>query len=301
MERIGIDVIGDVHGRAEPLRALLERLGYRWRDAAYRHPWRTVMFLGDLVDRGADVGGTVALVRAMVASGSAEIVLGNHELNLLRWFAEDDHDGHLRPHSERNTAQAAASLHWFATEPEAAAEALDWFQNLPLFLERSGARFVHACWHPADLETLAGRTTLRALGWDAPGFKATAEGRAVERLLKGPEAGLPVGLTAADADGNQRHDARLRWWLEPGGLKFRAAVMAELSGSAEGELPAGLESNFAPPKPGAGPVFIGHYNFAHGTAALHPQVACVDFGGPQRIGAYRWDGELVIQPDHFVY
>jgi hypothetical protein len=160
---------------------------------------------------------------------------------------------------------------------------------------------VHACWHPADLETLAGRTTLRALGWDAPGFKATAEGRAVERMLKGPETGLSAGLEAADEDGNQRHDARLRWWLEPGGLKFRAAVMAELSGAAEEELPAGLEPNFAPPRPGAGPVFIGHYNFAHGPEVLHPQVACVDFGGPRSIGAYRWDGEPVIQPDHFVH
>jgi hypothetical protein len=41
------DVVGDVHGHAGALTALLEKLGYRERAGVYRHPDRTAVFLGD--------------------------------------------------------------------------------------------------------------------------------------------------------------------------------------------------------------------------------------------------------------
>ncbi len=40
------DIIGDVHGFAQPLRALLVKLGYQIADGVYRHPTRKVIFLG---------------------------------------------------------------------------------------------------------------------------------------------------------------------------------------------------------------------------------------------------------------
>ena len=49
----GFDVIGDIHGHADALRRLLTRLDYR-EDASgvFRHPLRTVIFVGDYIDRG---------------------------------------------------------------------------------------------------------------------------------------------------------------------------------------------------------------------------------------------------------
>lgn len=277
MPPTGIDVIGDVHGRSAELRALLARLGYRERGGAWRHPSREALFMGDLVDRGPGVGETLALVRAMVDAGSARMVLGNHELNLLRWFTADGRGGHLRTHDARRRAQAGATLAWCEARPAEAAEALRWFQDLPLFLEAGGARFVHACWHPADAARIGDRRTLRQLDWTSPAFRESPEGRAVETLLKGPEVSLPAGTETVDADGHRRREVRLAWWEDPEGHPYAA------------------------PGPGEGPVFIGHYTLPGTHGALHPRVACVDFGGPGAVGAYRWDGEGEIHPRHFVH
>jgi polynucleotide kinase-phosphatase len=85
------DVVGDVHGCAAELRALLEKLGWVLRlDDAGRavdahHPaGRTAVFVGDLVDRGPDTPGVLRLVMGMVASGTALCVSGNHEAKLVR-------------------------------------------------------------------------------------------------------------------------------------------------------------------------------------------------------------------------
>ena len=50
----GYDVIGDIHGHAGALRRLLEKLGYVEKMGIYRHPTRTVVFVGDFIDRGPE-------------------------------------------------------------------------------------------------------------------------------------------------------------------------------------------------------------------------------------------------------
>lgn len=52
----GYDVIGDVHGCATALEELLRGLDYRVKQSsgAYEHPERQAVFVGDLVDRGAE-------------------------------------------------------------------------------------------------------------------------------------------------------------------------------------------------------------------------------------------------------
>jgi hypothetical protein len=63
------DVIGDVHGEFDKLVALLARLGYWELGGTWRHPDRTAIFVGDLIDRGPKQLATVDLVRAMVDAG----------------------------------------------------------------------------------------------------------------------------------------------------------------------------------------------------------------------------------------
>ncbi|WP_433545252.1 polynucleotide kinase-phosphatase [Streptomyces sp. CA-294286] len=77
------DIIGDVHGCRSELETLLGKLGYE--DGV--HPrGRTAVFVGDLVDRGPDSPGVLRRVMAMVASGNALCVPGNHENKLGRWL-----------------------------------------------------------------------------------------------------------------------------------------------------------------------------------------------------------------------
>jgi len=88
------DVIGDIHGCYDELVELLETLGYQvtvpcsddLRDGpVYAHPGkRTLVFLGDIVDRGPRILDTFRLVRNTVEAGNALCVPGNHDVKLLR-------------------------------------------------------------------------------------------------------------------------------------------------------------------------------------------------------------------------
>jgi predicted kinase len=79
-----VDVIGDVHGNITELRQLLETWGYN--DDLIHPDGRTLLFLGDLIDRGPTIEGSLlCLELAMQAVSQGHVVLlGNHEMNLLR-------------------------------------------------------------------------------------------------------------------------------------------------------------------------------------------------------------------------
>lgn len=85
------DVIGDVHGCLSELVELLEKLGYRIVQNTDRQPidavhpdGRTVVFVGDLVDRGPDTVGVLRLAMGITGKGHALAVPGNHEARLIR-------------------------------------------------------------------------------------------------------------------------------------------------------------------------------------------------------------------------
>jgi len=91
------DIIGDLHGCAPELRALLTKLGYErtdgdsadapWGRELWRHrQGRRAVFVGDLVDRGPEVLNTVRIVRNMVRAREAFCVAGNHDVKLVRWL-----------------------------------------------------------------------------------------------------------------------------------------------------------------------------------------------------------------------
>jgi protein phosphatase len=98
------DIIGDVHGCADELEALLRTLGWQLHtttpeattDDGLRvlpriraeHPeGRTAVFLGDLVDRGPDSPRALSLAMDMVEDGVALMVPGNHEVKFEKWLA----------------------------------------------------------------------------------------------------------------------------------------------------------------------------------------------------------------------
>jgi serine/threonine protein phosphatase 1 len=79
-------VVGDVHGRADLLDALLGRIS---RDS----PSYRVIFLGDLINRGPDSRCVLRAVRRELERCAASmLILGNHE-ELLLDFLDDPADG----------------------------------------------------------------------------------------------------------------------------------------------------------------------------------------------------------------
>jgi hypothetical protein len=303
------DIVGDVHGHAERLEALLDTLGYLQHAGAWRHPERTVIFVGDFIDRGPGQLRTLNLVRSMIDAGSAQAVMGNHELNAIGWMTTDpDDDGlYLRPRhgpkGEKNRRQHQAFLSEVGPDSPEHRSWIDWFLELPLWIETSSFRVVHACWSPAAADSLAPWLRNGAkLNIDAlPVFyqRSHPACTAVDVLLKGPEVSLPAGSSFTDKDGHERHEIRTRWWA-PESRTFREAYI----GPDDVEIPdIALPAGEATPAPDRS-TFIGHYWLNPNEAArpLSDRVACVDYsvakGGP--LMAYRYSGEATLTAENFV-
>lgn len=290
------DIIGDIHGHAEKLIALLQKLGYQFMNGTWRHPFSQVIFLGDYIDRGPEHVRTVNIVRRMVYAGSAQAIMGNHELNAIAWHTPDSENpgDYLRPHhsakyGEKNRNQHAAFLAEVEANPELHAEIIGWFQGLPLWLDLPGLRVVHACWHSGFMEYLAPyltelnqlsvmvmpevtREPENDLDRDTPTpsiFKAT------EMLTKGPETPLPEGHGFHDKDGHYRNRVRIRWW-DSNAINFNVAAM--LSEDERELLPKSLiPEHMRIGYDGDKPLFFGHYWLTNTPSIFSPKSACLDY------------------------
>jgi len=89
-----LDVVGDVHGLLDELKALLLKAGWVIEEEKIHHPQgRKLLFLGDLVDRGPRSIETVRFVRQAVLQGVAMCLQGNHELKLVRFIDKATAEG----------------------------------------------------------------------------------------------------------------------------------------------------------------------------------------------------------------
>ncbi len=294
------DIIGDIHGHADELRDLLNTLSYRkWR-GLHRHPeGRKALFLGDFVDRGPQIRRVLETVRSMVEAGEALAILGNHEVNAIRYGTPGSDALPLRPHTHNNTIQHQKTLDQFP-DPAEWASWLEWFSSLPLYLDLGGLRAVHACWDFEALNTLTGIGRLEGQVLERFSRKGTSEYDAVSQILNGPEAELPEGYEHETSDGRMRTEFRVKWWIDITGLNSREAIFPE-----NPEIPELPPRDL--PKTGypedAPPTFFGHYALKEQIPApIRPNLACLDYGTGKGgfLCAYRWDGESEIDPGKFV-
>jgi len=103
---MGYDLIGDIHGEAPTLKALLEKLGYQLTTDGYDHPEnRTVIFVGDLVDRGHWQKEVISTVRVMTEAGNAICIMGNQVFNAIAYGTVGPNGRTLREHSAKNVKQ----------------------------------------------------------------------------------------------------------------------------------------------------------------------------------------------------
>lgn len=179
-----LDIVGDIHGELHALQDLLRHLGY---DDSGRHPQaRTLVFVGDFVDRGPNSPGVVDLVQRLVEGGNACAIAGNHEINLLRhdpkdgagWFFDE------RLHSDLHKYSRFAR----ATNTLQRARIETFLNSLPLGLERDDLRVIHAAWHAPDID----KARAMALGsaraeydrWEQQAAQAAFELRIAERMTE---------------------------------------------------------------------------------------------------------------------
>lgn len=297
------DIIGDVHGHADALLRLLLKLGYTESQDVFRHGTRKVIFVGDFVDRGPDQKGVLRIARNMCEANTAQAILGNHEFNAIAWATPNGKGGFLREHSEKNNRQHAEFLRQLNEESPEYYDAIRWFKQLPVWLEFSGLRVVHACWHEPSRTDL--RPYLDSRGcFTEEGFReALRRGStayaAADILLKGPEQRLPPGMSFVDGSGYERRDVRIRWW-DPHATTFRKAAIGiddRIEDLPEVELPIDfryMEST---------PVLFGHYWLDGEPTIRFSNVACLDFSVARKgyLTAYRWSGERALSNEHLVH
>ena len=302
------DIIGDIHGHADKLHALLAQLGYRDTNGAYRHPSRTAIFVGDFIDRGPRQVDSVMTVRRMMDVGSAMAVMGNHEFNAIAWHTAD----HERPGEflrarggalgEKNRQQHGAFLTEVESKPALHAEIINWFMTLPLWLDLPGLRVVHACWHDGYMDELRPHLTPALQLNPALMVQASRKGqmpyRTVEALTKGLECRLPEGHSFQDKDGHTRHEVRIKWW-DTTATSYRDLAMPD---SIRLKLPdIKLESDARSPYDNVKPVFFGHYWMTGIPKLQSPTAACVDYSSAKdgSLVAYRWDAGTELDDRNF--
>ncbi|WP_417689393.1 metallophosphoesterase [Pseudidiomarina sp.] len=297
------DIIGDVHGHADKLEALLRKMGYRERDGVWRHPERKLISVGDLVDRGTQNRRTVDIVRAMQEAGEALVIMGNHEFNAVAWATYDEHGEPLRPHSPHRFEQHEAFLREAEAAPEWYQRTLAWFRSLPLYLELPELHVTHACWHEPSRQIIDAHTdengALLDHAWQLGARRGHELYDAIEVMAKGWEIELPEGYSFRDKSQHERFHIRTQWWRDDSRLYRDIALgVDDVSNLPSGEVPGSALPGYDHAKP----LFLGHYWMKGQPCLQSAKIACVDWsagkGGP--MVAYRFDGESELSNDKFV-
>lgn len=312
------DIVGDIHGHAEPLEGLLDELGYVRRGGEWEAPeGHTLVFVGDLIDRGPNQLRVLEIVKSLVDAQVALITLGNHEFNALCWSIRDPRPdgGFLRPHETKKRKQHAAFLDQLSKQERETY--LDWFLTIPLWLELDGLRVIHACWEESSRELVEDALSgSRFVTKDQVVRIATDEQlkAAVEILLKGPELDLTRHNLPefVDKDGTPRTHARIKWWVRGSDRVVDLAEIPPGSKTDKKERYPKIERHLVADEAHqfdfheGTPVFYGHYWRRHEDGleiACTEETACVDFsagkGGP--LAAYQWsEGDSSISPEGYV-
>jgi hypothetical protein len=307
------DVIGDIHGQAAKLEALLIRLGYSESAEGWVAPaGHQAIFLGDLIDRGPEQIKVVNIVRSMIDRGQAHSVMGNHEYNAIAYVRERlDADGnpipgqYLRNRSPNKVAQHTEFLRQVGEGSELHMELVEWFRSLPVYLDLGDIRVVHAWWYQPHVDLIAGRWNEgEPLPEDllhAAHDKGSPEYDAMEGLCKGLEIGLPDPHFFIDHNGQKRRNVRAKWWHEsPNSFRDVAIV----GGDEQHRIPDHPlpEDYLAVPVKGS-PVFIGHYWMEGRPHLMARTVAGLDWSaakGDEPLVAYRCRGEAELDAANYV-
>ncbi len=286
------DIIGDVHGYADKLEALLKKMGYQEIDGVYQHPERILVSVGDLVDRGPQQCRSVDIIRAMCEHGFAYCIMGNHEFNAVAWATKDHKGNYLREHSAKNRKQHQAFLNEAKQDPALYRETIAWFKTLPLYLDLPELRVIHACWHQPSLTILNKYATNGVLhddAWVAASTKGHELYNAIEVLCKGWEVSLPDGYSFLDKDKNKRTEIRTKWWQENDPSYQGLAIgVHDLSCLPADNIPGDVMPGYDNKKP----LFIGHYWMKGAPSLQSNTIVCVDWSvadGGEMVG-YRLTG-----------
>ncbi len=299
------DIIGDIHGHATLLKALLKKMGYaKEANGTFSHPYRKAVFIGDIINRGPEIRQTLKIVRSMVEEEKALAIPGNHEYNAITYFLKDENKKYIYKRSSKTKLPMRKTLDCFASHPEEWETYLKFFRNLPVFLDLGELRVVHACWNDKHIQHLntvfpEGKLKKKHL---RTALKDTETATAIEETLKGMEYHLPPDLIVKDSRGMNRRNFRMKWWESPEGQTFRQISFGNKFQLPPYTIPKELVSSLPGYPTDAPPVFFGHFSLLSGATVIRPNLCCIDSSvtNTQTLSAYRWDGEQKLHDKNIV-
>lgn len=144
--------IGDVHGEMGKLDLLLDHIRF---DASRRSGAHKIVFLGDMIDRGADSRAVVAKAKALCESSAALALKGNHEELMLHALANRESIG-IYHWAENGGDETIASYMMANGATDDFRDAIDkdhiaWIKSLPTIVRDEARKlaFVHGGIDPA--------------------------------------------------------------------------------------------------------------------------------------------------------
>ncbi len=273
------DIIGDIHGYADELEKLLQKLGYKLVAGIYKHPKnRKAVFVGDYIDRGPKIRETLHIVKNMCDAGNAEAIMGNHEYNAVCFHTKDkENGGFFRAHGFKEIYQHYETLSQFKDFPEEWKLFLDWFKELPLYKDFNHFRVVHAYWKDEHIEWIKNnyKNNLTDDFLKRANKEGTVEYNIIEETLKGKEVTLENGGSFTDKDGVRRTKCRFKWWLPLEKRKLKKHVLLQCPVNI-GEEEENTEHNdivYTAEKP----VFFGHYWLKDEPVIDNSNAICLDY------------------------
>ena len=294
-----VDFIGDIHGHADKLEALLEKLGYQKTGGVYQHPTRKVFFLGDFIDRGPKILEVLNIAIPMIESGSAQAIMGNHEYNYLAFHTPTKSgEGFLRQRSDKNQKQCQETINQLSDSENK--RLLSWIWKLPLWIDTDEFRAIHACWDQPSAEKIKASSMGNKLNLETlyeSSIKNTPTYHAIETLLKGKEVNLPPELHFHDKDGHKRTEARVCWWDKDRKILIPTKhIDPETYQTHKEKLPI-------PETPIEKPTFFGHYWESGTPKIINPRAVCLDYSVAKNghLCAYRFDGEGELESEKLIW
>ncbi|WP_044118395.1 metallophosphoesterase [Alkaliflexus imshenetskii] len=300
------DIIGDIHGYPDELKALLVKLGYGQEKGYWSHPQRRAIFVGDFVSRGPGTRDVLLIIRNMVENDAALAVLGNHELNVIGHFTINSKGKPIAQLAPSNIAQMDRISDQFRGEEEVLADTVKWLRRLPFFIDLGHLRVVHAYWSDENRyeieQTMTKNKLTKSLVKEI--FKGESLfAKAVWQTTRGIEINLPKDLIIKDEKGVQRTNFRIKWWENPHGKTFRSISYGNRFRLPDYTVPEQILFPFEIYDASKPLVFIGHYCALSEPLITASNVCCTDscLAGPGRLAAYRYQGEKELWHEYFVF
>lgn len=300
------DIIGDVHGYAEELKALLLKMGYNQDNGIWHHPERVAVFTGDFTCRGSSTRESIRIVRNMVENQTAIAILGNHEINVIGHFTKNKEGILFKEATGSNKKIMDKIIAEYRYEKKALKDDIKWLRRLPFCFDAGKFRVVHAHWSDRNRKIIRENRTKEKLTKKLLSEIFMADSSlavAVRQTTRGIEINLPHDLVIKDNNNIRRTNFRIKWWESPKGKTFRDMSYGNKFLLPPYSIPPEIIPPFEVYPSDAPTVFVGHYCVEEKQMLPASNVCCLDncVANGGQLAAYRWNGEERIKKENFIF